>query len=441
MVRFSKQKNDLYRLLKKYPSNSHLKTQYKIISKKVHKQITKVKQNYFGKLLEDAGTNSRRYWRIINGAMGKGNKGIERIVVNSIAHDVAHNESLFANIFNRYFTEVTQLLSTERRGSSAPFNQDLSYSAIHNRNPGSFFIFPITPQEICDAIRAISNKNSVGTDGVEVGVLKNCIYTLVSPLEILFNASVSQGVFPEILKTAVIVPIYKAGAHTDITNYRPIAILSVLSKVLEYIIKNRIMTFLMNNSFFSERQFGFLPGRSTDDALLSHITDIVSHTERGSMAVALYLDITKAFDTVDHDILVERLYAYGIRGVILDWFASYLKGRYQVVRIGEGVSSPLKIVSGVPQGSTLGPLLFLIYVNELLQIKISGRIYSFADDTSVLFSAKSKSELLTKMKTDRQNYQLFWKHKLYPNLGKTKIISYGYQKLDIKRLLKITHPT
>lgn len=420
LVRLSKQKNNLYRLITKFPNNLYLKKQYKNMSKKVQAQISGDKKNYFGKLLEEAGPNSRKYWRIVNSATGRENKGIEQIVVNSTEYDVVNNEQQVADIFNEYFINVTQTLSEERRGPSSPPESELNYTSIHNRNPNSLFMFPITTYEIFHAINSISKKNSVGADGIEVGVLKKCAHSIVVLLEILFNASISQGIFPEKLKTAVVVPVFKAGKHTDIANYRPIAIRSVISKVFKFIVKSRIMTFLMNKNFFSERQFGFLPGQSTDDALLSHITDVVSHTERGSMAVALYLDISKAFDTVDHDILLERLYTYDIRGVILDWFATYLKGRCQVVRIGKEISSPLKVTSGVPQGSTLGPLLFLIYVNELLQLKISGRIYSFADDTSVLFTAKNKTELLYKMETDLKILTIwFWKHKLYPNLNKT----------------------
>lgn len=198
------------------------------------------------------------------------------------------------------------------------------------------------------------------------------------------------------------------------------------------------MDYLTRNKFFNECQFGFLLGRSTDDALMSHITDIVSFTEKNNIAVALYLDITKAFHTVDHNILLNKLQNAGFRGIVLNWFSTYLKNRNQLVRIGSELSSPLKITSGVPQGSTLGPILFLIYVNELLELKITGRIYSFADDTSVLFTAKSKTELLGKIKNDLKTLSAwFWSHKLYPNLGKTKLLSYGYQKIDLTNKLKL----
>lgn len=442
LVRYSKQKNDLYLLVKKFPGNLYLKTQYKMISKKVHTQILVDKKNYYGQLLDKAGLNSSKYWRLINNTMGRAKKGIDRVNIDGISYEVTQNESLVANTFNRHFSDVTRKLAADRIGFSNLGSVDGLYHTVQNHSPKSFFMFPITEAEILDSIKTISNKPSVGIDGIGVNLMKNCSHSLLRPLEILFNSSISQGIFPELLKTAVVVPIYKAGSNSEIKNYRPISILSVISKIFEYIIKNRIMAFLQNSNFFSDRQFGFLPGKSTDDALFSHITDITNGIERGNIAVALYLDISKAFDTVDHDILIDKLYSYGVRGLVLQWFSTYLRGRRQVVRVGNCISNPLIITSGVPQGSTLGPLLFLIYVNELLQLKISGRLYSFADDTSILFTAKSKTELVTKINTDLRIFSAwFWKHKLYANLEKTKIISYGHQHVNLYETLKLhSHP-
>lgn len=438
LVRYCKQKNDLYLLVKKFPNNLYLRNQYKNISKKVHTQILADKKYYYGQLLDKAGLNSGKYWRLLNDTMGRTKKGIDRVYIDGISYDVAQNETFVANTFNQYFSGVTSNLAAGRAGYSDPLPTESYFQTVHNSTPGSFFMFPITPQEILDAIKSVSNKPSMGIDGIETSLIKNCSHSLVTPLEILFNSSIQQGLFPNLLKTAVVVPIFKTGSHTDIVNYRPISILSVISKIFELIIKNRIMTFFLNNNLFSDRQFGFLPGRSTDDALFSHVTDITNSTERGNMTVALYLDISKAFDTVDHDILIEKLYSWGIRGLVLDWFTTYLKGRSQVVRIGDNISSPLKITSGVPQGSTLGPILFLIYANELLNLKISGRIYSFADDTALLFTAKTKSELINKINVDLHSLSAwFWKHKLYANLEKTKIISYGYQYVNLHETLKL----
>lgn len=259
---------------------------------------------------------------------------------------MSQNEALVANFLNKYFTGITQTLAAENRDPTVLQTPLINYE--DNSTSNSLFIFLITSSEILDSIKAVANKNSIGYDGVRVDILKNCMHSLLEPLGILFNLSVSQGVFPDQLKTAVVVPIHKSGAQTEIYNYRPISIISVLSKILELIVKNRVLAFLNHNGFFSDRQFGFLPSQSTDGALLSHITDIVNNIERGSFAVALYLDIRKVFDTVDHDILLEKLQSCGIRGPTLDWFSSYPRNRYQVMRVGEEFSNPLKITSGVP---------------------------------------------------------------------------------------------
>lgn len=438
LIRLAKQKNDLYLLVKKFPNNVYLKNRYKLHSKKVQAQADHDRKKYFGKLLETPGLNSRKYWQIVGKLAGREKKGISRIEVNSVIHEVSNNELLVADAFNEYFVGVTESLADANRSTNSSQTFKSNYTVVASKiGTKSFFMFPITTSEIINAISSISNKNSIGTDGISIEFLRECMYSLLAPLEILFNLSVVEGCFPDQLKTAIIVPIFKSGLSTIIANYRPIAILSVISKLLELIVKNRVIEYLLTNKFFSDRQFGFLPGRSTDGALLSHLTDVVSSLERNSVTVSLYLDISKAFDTVDHSILLDKLQKYGFRGTILHWFSSYLSNRNQRVRIGDSLSSPQNISSGVPQGSTLGPLLFLIYVNELLEIKISGRIFSFADDTSVLFTAKTKHELLDKIKKDLKSLtSWFYDHKLYVNLEKTKLLNFGRQKLDLTNELK-----
>lgn len=441
-MRLAKQKNDLYLLVKKYPGNDYLKSQYKKMSKRVQLQTSTDKKNYFGKLLDKAGLNSRKYWRVVGQVTGREIKSLERITINSVPLDVPQNQKLIANEFNKFFIEVTQQLSGNAPlNNSRPLSKHLFANSQAN-SLHSFFMNPISTSEIFNAIQSISSGSSVGTDGITSELVKTCVFGLLSPLEILFNFSITEGVFPDALKSAIIVPVFKAGSRTELSNYRPIAILSVISKIFELIIKNRMLDFLNQTKFFNDRQYGFLPGRCTDDALLSHITDITSSIERKSITASLYLDISKAFDTVDHSILLDKLHNIGFRGSMLNWFETYLKNRIQMVRVGSELSSPLGILSGVPQGSTLGPTLFLIYVNDLLDLKISGRIYSFADDTSILFSAKSKSQLLEKINSDTKILSAwFWAHKLHPNLQKTKIIAYGHQKIDLSNSLKLhTNP-
>lgn len=237
LVRLAKQKNDLYLLIKKHPDNDYLKSQYKKLSQKVQQQTISDKKDYFGDLLEDSGLNSRKYWQVVGKVTGTERKGIDIIQINSI-HDGSQNQLLVANEFNNYFTGVTQKLAAKIRDPKAPQISKSPYANLLNPSPHSFFMYPITPSEIINAVKAISNKNSVGTDGVGSEVLKNCMYGLLAPLGILFNLSVTEGVFPNLLKTAIIVPVFKSGLQSELSNYRPIAILLVISKLLELIVKN-----------------------------------------------------------------------------------------------------------------------------------------------------------------------------------------------------------
>lgn len=440
LVRLSKQKNDLYILVKKFPHNEYLKEQYRKTSKKVQAQAISDKRSYYGGLLEGSVKNPRKYWQLVKGTIGEQKSSIDRITVGSVTYQVVGHEKQVADFFNNYFIGVTRALADGNTPSGTAVQQcPTEYQLIGTHPPSnSFFLSPVLTSEIIEAIKSLSNKKSVGYDEISVDIIKNCTFGLLEPLTIIFNLSFSKGVFPDGWKTAVVIPIHKSGTKDDVINYRPISLLSVLSKVIEIIIKHRLISFLNNNKFFSDRQFGFLSGRSTDGALLSHITDIVSHIERGCFSVALYLDIKKAFDTVDHSILLDKLEKCGIRGSALAWFATYLGNRSQVVRIGGEISCTQFVTSGVPQGSILGPLLFLIYVNDLLNLKINSRIYSFADDTAILFSAKSKFELVKKINNDLKLVTAwFWEHKLHPNLNKTKIVSFGFQNLNLQQSVKL----
>ena len=189
------------------------------------------------------------------------------------------------------------------------------------------------------------------------------------------------------------VPVFKNGDDTDPNNYRPISLLSIFNRIFERLMYKRLKSFFEINGLFYESQYGFREKHSTQHALIDIVNRIQNNMDKGMFSTGVFIDLKKAFDTVDHEILLDKLYRYGIRGIVLEWFSSYLKGRSQVTQIGEHASPKELNPCGVPQGSVLGPLLFLIYINDIHQSSDKLNIFLFADDTTLLFAHTNLKEL------------------------------------------------
>ena len=214
------------------------------------------------------------------------------------------------------------------------------------------------------------------------------------------NLSILYGCFPSELKLAKVVPIFKADCPSVYTNYRPVSVLSCFSKLLETLMFDRLISFIIQHDLLYKYQFGFRKAHSTILAIIT-LTDMVSKAlENGDHVIGVFLDFSKAFDTVDHDILFKKLNHLGIRGVAHDCLRDYLDNRYQYVIYDKAKSAKKKVICGVPQGSVLGPLLFLLYVNDIS--KVSSNLFTllFADDTNALAIGKDLDKLITSLNID-----------------------------------------
>ena len=239
----------------------------------------------------------------------------------------------------------------------------------------------------------LAKKKSKGPDTIPTNILLNCMPELKDVLSDCINSSFTTGTFPKCLKSANVVPLYKKKDRTDPTNYRPVSLLNSLSKVIEKVIYNRIYQFMDDKLCWN--QFGFRPNHSTTDLMIFTVENICQQLDKRGFSIPLYFDLGKAFDTLPHTTLLQKLSYYGIRGIALELMTSYLSDRSQTVIVNNTSSQPAKIDIGVPQGSILGPLLFIIYINDIQKAAPEAIIGCYADDTTAIIPGETLQATIT----------------------------------------------
>ena len=296
----------------------------------------------------------------------------------------------------------------------------LAHILSYDSPPNSLFFTPCTSEEVLKITSSLKPSTSSGVNGISSNLSKQIIPEIIDVLIHIFYCSLSTGIVPSKLKIAKVNPVFKSGDKHKFTNYRPISILPSISKLLEKVVYNRIYDFITNHKILSPNQFGFRKKHSTYMAI-NNLYDIITNAiDRKLHTVGIFLDLSKAFDTLDHSILLQKLNHCGIRGISNDWIKNYLKGRHQFVVYDKTSSVTNTIHCGVPQGSILGPLLFLLYINDLPKCSSSLDFILFANDTNIICSNDDPDTLETVLNKDLHIISNWFKlNKLSLNVTKT----------------------
>ena len=382
--------------------------------------------------------NSRKQWQMINNILNRGSKNLDSIKLHDDDGNLISSHAQVANRFNSFFTNIASNLKADIN-TRLTFDPGGFEEFLRNSSPHSMHLNPVESSEVYDIVKKFKNKSTLDS---KISALKiaNESYRFTAIIAKIVNTSFEHGEFPQGLKLARVVPIHKGGSKTDVANYRPISLLGSFSKIYEKLMHGRLLDFFDKNDLFFEMQYGFRPGRSCEHALLNAQNTILGSLNKKEVALLLLIDFSKAFDMVDHAILLKKLYHYGIRGIVHKWFKSYLENRKQFVSVGGSDSGESDLTYGVPQGSILGPILFIIYINDLPEISKMAKFILYADDANIIVSGVTIEEVYQKIQ-DLAGCLLKWVNcnGLALNLKKTKYMIFTRKRTYAEQSIRINN--
>ena len=400
-------------------------SKYREIRNKLHQEMRLAKKSYFcDKIKICAQTRDLgKSWSLINNLLGKNTKknNITELLIDDIP---TSDDRLIAETMNEYFVTIGSKLASEI-GCDLPDETNSDFNIPYSSQ--LFKFSEICEEEVITELRNLKTAKSTGVDSIPARVLKISADIIAPSLVEIFNLSLKTGIFVHEWKKAWVLPIYKSADRRKCGNYRPISILPVVSKIFERSVFNQLYKFLNDNSLLSKYQSGFRPKNSTLTALIQMCDKWYENLDNGKLTGVVFLDIRKAFDSVNHNILLHKMKTqFGFSNIELDWFQSYLTNREQVCHINGKCSSSKKIITGVPQGSILGPLLFLLYINDLPDCLCKTTPCLYADDTQIFASSFDYAELIDNLNYDL-NHISEWlaRNKLQHHHTKTKVMIIG----------------
>ena len=365
--------------------------------------------------------------------MGRSNKSnhIKEIKIND---QVLSKNDEISEAFNDYFINIGPRLASDYDVTRLSSNNVNTYLKLPDSNSPSFYFTHIPVENVLMTLRYLKVSKSTGTDKIPAKMLRIAADVIAPSLTFIFNLSLSTGEFVDDWKNARVTPIHKDGSKLVMGNYRPISVLPIISKICEQEIFQQLYKYMNESNLISKFQSGFRPGYSTLSALIQMCDDSFNKMDNGELTGVVFLDIQKAFDSTDHNILLKKLKFYGISQIELKWFQSYLTDRYQQCQIKGFLSKKGKIICGVPQGSILGPFLFLVYINDLPNFLNSTVPCLYADDTQIFTSSHDRTKIAHSLNSDLENItDWLTVNKLQSHPAKTKMMVIGSRyNLDFK---------
>ena len=438
------------KMYKKYIKANNLETNenyfnsYKELRNHIVDLCRNSKTLYYRNYFRENSNNLRKSWQgiksVINIKHSQKNEPSSLLIDDKLITEPKQ----IANEFNKYFSTIANKLRDEIHTSNLDFKNYLSH-----RNVNSMYLNPTNEIEVYKLISKLDNEKATGPHGIPTDILKYISPIIAESLSDIINLSFKMGKYIEDLKISKTIPIYKGkGNDLQCSSYRPISLLSNINKIVEKLMYKRTYNFLNRNNCLYRLQFGFRDKHSTTHALTYLTESVRKSLDGGLYACGVFVDLQKAFDTVDHEILLKKLDHYGIRGIENNWYKSYLSNRKQYVFIKGSTSEEVIMQHGVPQGSVLGPLLFLLYINDLNAAISHSETIHFADDTSLVLANKSLKQLEVNMNNDLRNLSDWLKaNKISLNADKTELLIFRHPNkklsdtLELKIDEKYLHPS
>jgi Reverse transcriptase (RNA-dependent DNA polymerase) len=392
IVNASKRKRHLRNITKNNPGIQEAQ-ELRTLTSKLRTGVRQAKRSYHSGIINRASNKSKATWQIVNDITGKNKKRKENISLDIDGKEIADPE-VVANYFNKYFSSIAETIVDTQVDSTEECLRKLS-NLDRPEQRSEFQLAAVTPEDIIVVVKDLEPKTSSGWDEVPMCVLKKCMMFIAAPLAHIFTHSFTSGEFPDRMKYAIVKPIFKKGPRNEVSNYRPISLLTGFSKILEKLYLRQLSKFLEDSNTLCKEQHGFRKNYSTATAIRSLTEAIETALEDKLEVGAVFCDYSKAFDTIDHLTLVKKLGRYGVTGSAGKWISSYLSRRKQHVLIDgtKGTSDWEAVKHGLPQGSVLSPTLFSLQVNDLPANITIAKTTQFADDTSAVVTGNTDKSL------------------------------------------------